>query len=95
MANYKMSIPVKVKRKKLFLVETISTFKHQYIVEATSVEEAESVHRLGLNDSEFFELDQEHIDEHAFSTRKISTKEFAKLCKNSMNGHLGHRLINK
>ena len=65
--------------KKLVLVETVSVFRHRYVVECNEEEHAadEVVCRLGNDD--FEEFSQHHIDENISSTRVITEQEYMEL----------------
>ena len=65
--------------KKLVLVETVSVFRHRYVVECNEEEHAadEVVCRLGNDD--FEEFSQHHVDESISSTRVINEQEYMEL----------------
>jgi len=65
--------------KKLVLVETVSVFRHRYVVECNEEEHAadEVVCRLGNDD--FEEFSQHHVDESISSTRVITEHEYMEL----------------
>jgi len=65
--------------KKLVLVETVSVFRHRYVVECNEEEHAadEVVCRLGNDD--FEEFSQHHVDESISSTRVITEQEYMEL----------------
>jgi len=65
--------------KKLVLVETVSVFRHRYVVECNEEEHAsdEVVCRLGNDD--FEEFSQHHVDESISSTRVINEQEYLEL----------------
>lgn len=67
--------------KKLYMVETVSIFRHRYVVEAREAEHAadEVVMGLGQNSSDFSEFSQKHVDELITSTREISVDEYLKV----------------
>lgn len=68
--------------KKLFLVETVSIFRHRYVVEAE--EESHACDEVVMNvghaySDEFQEFSQHHVDEMISSSREISMDEYLKL----------------
>jgi len=65
--------------KKLVLVETVSVFRHRYVVECNEEEHAadEVVCRLGNDD--FEEFSQHHVDESISSTRVMTEQEYMEL----------------
>jgi PhoPQ-activated pathogenicity-related protein len=75
----------------LFIVETITTFRHYYAIECESAEHAEDTVVM----QEAQELDQKCLGETIVSTREITTKEFYQIAKDSMNGHLAEKMIHK
>jgi len=62
------------------MVETISTFRMRYVVEANEESHAldEVTYQLGLDGSFFKEFSQNHVDETIFSSREITDEEFLK-----------------
>jgi hypothetical protein len=74
----------------LYLVETVTMFKHQYVIDAFESEHANDT--VVMNEAE--ELHQDYLTETIVSTREITNKEFKNLCKDAINGHLGDRMIN-
>jgi 16S rRNA U516 pseudouridylate synthase RsuA-like enzyme len=89
--------------KKMFLVETVSMFRHQYVVEAKdeehALDEVTCYSTGGSNQLE--EFSQKHLDEIIVSSRKINMKKYYKLF-NKENGYLSSwtneqkmRFINK
>ena len=64
--------------KKLYLVETISMFRMQYVVEAYEESHAldEVTMKLGADGGDFREFSQKHIDETIFSSRELSATDF-------------------
>jgi len=71
-------------KKKLFLVETISTFKHTYVIEAEELEHAfDEVTMIDSGDEkDYFEsVEQVSLGETILGGRKISLKKFHKLLK--------------
>lgn len=66
--------------KKLYMVETVSIFRHRYVVEAREAEHAsdEVIMGIGRSSSDFQEFSQKHIDELITSTREINAEEYLK-----------------
>ena len=66
-------------KKKLYIVDVMSTFRMRYVVEAEEESHAldEVVYRE--NEPDFKEFSQEHIGTHIFSSRKISKDEYLEL----------------
>jgi molecular chaperone DnaK (HSP70) len=82
----------------LFEVNTVSLFRHKYIIEAKTLEHAYDTVLIDKPE----ELTQKHLDETILDGRKIDRKEFERLCKESLddstelsNAHLGTRIIYK
>lgn len=82
----------------LFELDSISIFKHKYVVEAESVNEAISC----LKKENLEELLQTHISENVIETKNITKKEFKDLIKKISkskeifsNAHLGEKIIYK
>ena len=75
----------------LFIVETITTFRHYYAIECASAEHAEDT--IVMQEAQ--ELDQKCLGETIVSTREITNKEFYQIAKDSMNGHLSEKMIHK
>jgi hypothetical protein len=68
--------------KKLYLVETVSIFRHRYVVEAkedTHAADEVVMKTTGRFDENFEEFSQHHVDECITSTREISQDEYMKL----------------
>ena len=68
--------------KKLFLVDTIVTFRHRYVVEAEELEHTydEIVRKeSGLPDDDFNEVTQRYLGETILDGREISKDEFDKM----------------
>lgn len=65
--------------KKLYMVETVSIFRHRYVVNAREAEHAcdEVVMNLHKPDG-FSEFSQKHIDENIMSVREIGAEEYLK-----------------
>lgn len=91
------------KKKKLFIVETITTFKHTYVIEAEELEHAyDEVTMIDSGvESDYFEsVEQESLGETIIGGRKISMKKFYKLLKEietkGTGSHwMGEQLIRK
>jgi hypothetical protein len=82
----------------LFEVNTISLFRHKYVIEAKNLEHAYDTVLIDHPEA----LTQKFLDENIIDGRKIGRKEFEKLCDESMNdsnelsnAHLGTRIIHK
>jgi PhoPQ-activated pathogenicity-related protein len=75
----------------LFLVETITTFRHYYVIDCESAEHAEDTVVM----QEAAELDQKCLGETIVSTRAITQTEYNALSKESVNGHMGDKMIYK
>ena len=63
-------------KNKLYLVETMSTFKMRYVIRATSQENA--INEVA-NAEEIKEFSQKHIDESIWDTKELSEKEYLEL----------------
>lgn len=64
-------------KKKLFLVETVSMFRHRYVVEALEEEHATDTVVCGIGgENNFEEFSQKHIDECITSAREITEEEY-------------------
>lgn len=93
------------RKTKLFLVDTIITFRHKYVVEAESLEHAYD--EVTMKDSgneldSFDEVTQRYLGETIIDGRKISKKDFKVLletCKADKDEHsshwMGEQLIRK
>ncbi|HEY6436619.1 MAG TPA: hypothetical protein VIY47_08515, partial [Ignavibacteriaceae bacterium] len=94
---------MKNSKKKLFLVETITTFKHVYFVEAEELEHAyDEVTMIdsGNDDDTFEAAEQIFLGETITGGRKISDKKFEKLLKEigkkgTGSPWMGEKLIRK
>lgn len=66
--------------KKLYMVETVSIFRHRYVVESREAEHAadEVVMGIARSSTDFAEFSQKHIDELITSTREITAEEYLK-----------------
>lgn len=92
-------------KKKLFLVDTITTFRHKYVIEAESLIHAydEVVMRESGDESDSFdEVTQRYLGETITDGREISKKDFkglletCKADKDELSSHwLGEQLIRK
>ena len=61
----------------LFLVETVSFFRHRYVVDADEADSAADTVVLGIGElTELKELSQKHIDECVSSVREIDEEEY-------------------
>lgn len=97
--------PKEVPKKQLFLVDTISTFRHKYVIEAESLEHAydEIVMKdSGSTSDAFDEVTQRYLGETIVDGREISRKDFKKLLidlakdKDEMSSHwMGDDLIRR
>jgi len=71
-------------KKKLYLVDTIVSFRHTYVVEANELEHAYdeiTMRDSGSSDDHFDEVTQLCLGEQITGGRKISKKEFKQLLK--------------
>jgi hypothetical protein len=82
----------------LFEINTISLFRHKYVIEAKNLEHAYDTVLVDRPE----ELTQKHLDEIIIDGQKIGKKEFDKLCHKSLhdiressNAHLGKEMIYK
>jgi len=80
----------------LFELDSISIFKHKYIIEADTLDKA--INSLGKYNLE--ELTQKHVSENVIESKKITKKEFNELIKKVnksdvilSNAHLGEKII--
>lgn len=74
----------KVAKKKLYIVDTISTFRHRYVIEAAELEHAyDEVTMIdsGNDDDSFESVSQRYLGETIIDGREISKKEFDKMLK--------------
>lgn len=71
---------------KLYLVETVSSFRISYCVKANSQEEAE---KFLMSELEPREFGQVHIGENTFAVQEISTEEYIQLFDH-LNDYLTH-----
>lgn len=63
----------------LYLVETVSIFRHRYVVEAKEESHAMDEVVCGLEKEGFHEFSQHHVGESITSAREISKKEYFEL----------------
>ncbi len=66
----------------LYIVDTISTFRKRYVVEARNLSDAYdevTMNESGNSDDQFDELTQKYLGETIVDGRKISMKKFNKL----------------
>jgi hypothetical protein len=92
-------------KKKLFVVDTITTFRHRYVIEAESLEHAyDEVTMIDSgNDADMFEsVSQRYLGETIIDGRKISKEKFDKMvtklsidAKENCSHWLGDRLIRR
>ena len=69
-------------KNKLYLVETISMFRHRYVVEAKNAEHAEEEVMCNVGHAyqeDFEEFSQKHIEEIITSSREISELQYLQL----------------
>lgn len=74
----------KVAKKKLYIVDTISTFRHRYVVEANELEHAyDEVTMIdsGNDDDSFESVSQRYLGETIVDGREISKKDYTKMLK--------------
>ncbi len=72
-------------KKKLYLVDTVTTFRHRYVIEANELEHAfdeVTMRDSGNHDDHFEEVTQLCLGEQISDGREISKKEFKKMLKN-------------
>ena len=91
--------------KKLFLVDTITTFRHKYVIEADELAHAYdevTMRESGNPTDEFTEVTQRYLGEAITDGREITKEEFDKLLvtlssdKNELASEwLGDELIRK
>ena len=73
-----------VPKKKLYLVDTIVTFRHKYVIEANELEHAYdevTMRDSGADEDEFSEVTQLYMGETIIDGREISKKDFKKMLK--------------
>jgi len=92
-------------KKHLFIVDTISTFRLRYVIEAESLEHAYDEVTMvdsGCPEDAFDEVTQLHVGEQIIDGRKISKKKFDKMLvelaadeRESCSHWMGDKLIRK
>ena len=75
LGNGSWSITKKDTEENLYLVETVSIFRHRYAVRARSLEHAYD----SVTMNEVKELSQQHIDENIVSGRKITQEQYLEI----------------
>jgi hypothetical protein len=75
----------------LFVVETVTIFRHYYVIDCESAEHAEDTVVM----EEAAELDQKCLGETIVSTREITQAEYDVLSKESINSHMGDKMIHR
>jgi hypothetical protein len=90
---------------KLFVVDTLVTFRHRYVIEAESLEHAYdevTMKDSGAEADEFEEVSQRYLDEVIIDGRKIGRKKFQKMIeklsqdeKELCSAWMGEELIRK
>lgn len=93
-------MPTQKRKTKLFVVDTISTFRQRYVIEAECLEHAydEVTMRDSGNEADSFEeFSQEWLGETIIDGRKIKMKHFNKMLEEDKNcsGWMGEKLIRK
>lgn len=73
----------------LYLVETVTMFRHYYVVDALEANHADDI----VTCQEAEEFDQKYLDEVITSTREITTNEFNQMSDTAVNGHMGEKII--
>ena len=71
-------------KKKLYLVDTIVTFRHKYVIEADELEHAYdevTMRDSGADEDSFEEVTQLYLGETITDGREISKKDFKKMLK--------------
>lgn len=64
---------------KIYVVETISTFRHTYYIRAKEEIHAQDEVVCNISNPEFIEGSQKHIDESISNTIELTEEEFIKL----------------
>ena len=64
---------------KIFVVETVSIFKHTYYISAEEASHAEDEVVCNLDNCEFIEGSQKHITETIVETKEVSEEEFIRV----------------
>ena len=78
------------KSKTLFLVDTVSMYRHRYVIKAENLEHAydEVTMRASGNEKDYFEeVSQKFISENIVDDRTITKKEFDDLLKKYENNN--------
>lgn len=63
---------------KIFIVETISVFRHTYYIRAKEATHAQDEVVCRLHDSDFIEGSQHHVGENISDCREVTEREFLK-----------------
>ena len=82
-------------KKKLFLIETLVQYKMLYVIESENDWVSDEEFNSFLDTDKLEELDQKFIGEGMVDTKIITQKQFEKLCKTSVNGHMKDKMIYK
>ncbi len=87
-------------KKKLFVVDTISTFRQRYVIEAESLEHAYdevTMRDSGSEEDDFEEFSQKWLGETIIDGREIKMKHFNKMLEEDKecSGWMGEKLIRK
>jgi hypothetical protein len=75
-------------KKKLYVVDTISTYRMRYVIEAKELDHAYDEITMidsGNEDDIFCEVSQKHLGETIIDGREISKKDFKKMLKDLEN----------
>lgn len=75
----------------LYLVETITMFRHYYVVDAKESTHADD----SVTMQEVQEFDQKCLGEVITTTREITMNEFRQMSDEAVNGHMGEKNIYK
>lgn len=67
----------------LFVVETIQTFRHKYVIECNEAEHAADT--VAMNETD--EFSQMYLGEQIITTREITKKEFTRMNKAMAEGY--------
>lgn len=86
----------------IFIVDTVSSFRIRYAVEARTLEHAMDEVVMREGDTEFSELTQKHIGYHIVDGRELTSVDFNRMIeelsadRDEMCSHwMGDQLINK
>ena len=82
-------------KKKLFLIETLVQYKMLYVIESEDDWVSDEEFHSLLDTGKVEELDQKFLGEGTVNTKTITPKQFEKLCKISVNGHMKDKMIYK